>query len=140
MHEVYTAVKGELVSAQLPLYTGERQVRAALIVSVGLGPVAGQTRLALAGGAHVDVSKNWVQANPPAVGAYYVQDPLAQSPEVVAADTFEAAFALETGGTFTAGAAENAENSGAGEQAGTGHIVDDFAKLDEHPGFIEWFK
>ena len=75
LHDVMTAATkgGDLVSARLPLYAGKKQVRAARIVALGMGSLPGQTRLALLGGAHVEVGKAWMQAQGARVGQYYVQ-------------------------------------------------------------------
>lgn len=74
-HTVRTFVKGEPVEVQLPVFTGTKQVRAALIVALGVGVNPGETRLALLGGAHVDVTKAWMQKNAPQAGKhYFVQD------------------------------------------------------------------
>lgn len=135
-HEVYTAIEGgERTEVLLPLYSGERQVRAARIVSVGLAATAGITRLALEGGAHVDVSKAWVQKNGPTAGNFYAQTVApdsaeVESAEVIAADVFEHNYTLGSSLSVDAEAQEQRP----------GHVIEDFAKLDEHPAFIEWFK
>lgn len=92
-HEVKTAVKGELVTALLPPYQGEKKVRAARIVALGIGPEPGTTRLALEGGAHVDVGKSWMQKHGAAVDHYYVQHP-DDTTEAVLAEVFESTFSL----------------------------------------------
>jgi hypothetical protein len=94
-HEVKTSVKGELVTALLPPYQGEKKVRAARIVALGIGPEPGTTRLALEGGAHVDVGKAWMQKHAPAgSGSHYYVQPSDGSPESILADLFESTFSL----------------------------------------------
>lgn len=92
LHEVQTAVKGELVAAQLPPFAGEKRVRAARIVALGMGPQPGTTRLALEGGAHVDVGKAWMQKHGAAIGHYYVQSSDGETTEALPADAFEGSF------------------------------------------------
>jgi hypothetical protein len=108
LHEVKTAVKGEFVSAQLPPYAGKRKVRAAKIVALGMGQEPGTTRLALEGGAHVDVGKAWMQKNGARAGQYYVQNQ-DDTTEAISAEVFESSFTL---------AEEDAADEGSGDAEG----------------------
>ena len=100
MHEVKTAVKGGLVAGTLQSFESAdgKIVRAGLIVSVGLPAVLGlgHTRLALAGGSHVDVPRTWVHKFNPKAGDYYVRtsadgvEPV--EAELAEKDAFEALY------------------------------------------------
>ena len=81
--KIYQAVSdGSMQEVSLPEYVCHKVVRAAKIVSMGIGPEPGPDtplgtrrgiRLALGGAAHVDVSQLWVTSKTPQVGGYYVQ-------------------------------------------------------------------
>jgi hypothetical protein len=64
---------GSLTEVSLPEYLCHKTVRAAKIVGVALSPTPGFHRLALAGAAHVDVTRLWYSSKAPQVGGYYVQ-------------------------------------------------------------------
>lgn len=137
-HDVRTAVKGDLVSHNLPRFESSegKFVLAARIVAIGLSSFlgTGTTRLALAGGAHVDVPKGWVLEHKPQIGAYYVKTG-PETAEIVETDLFEAQYQpVELGGTFSAEAGTEPAGAGIGEQAA------DYSELHESESFIAWLK
>ena len=64
---------GSLIEVSLPEYLCHKTVRAAKIVAVALSSNPGFHRLALAGAAHVDVTRLWYSSKAPQAGGYYVQ-------------------------------------------------------------------
>lgn len=92
LHDVMKAAKGgELESAELPRFAGQKRVRAARIVALGIGSQPGVTRIALEGGNHVEVGKSFMQSTGARVGQYYVQGQDGVN-EVIEPDVFENSF------------------------------------------------
>lgn len=136
-HAIRSYVKGQLVEVLLPVYTGVRQVRAALIISLGLGPNPGETRLALTGGAHVDVTKAWMQKNAPQAGKhYFVQDGEGNG-VAHPAEAFEGEFADQATPPAPGGPGTDAEPPASGPEVVEGKGIPVTGTIGEAPAVTE---
>ena len=136
-HAIRSYVKGQLVEVLLPVYTGVRQVRAALIISLGLGPNPGETRLALTGGAHVDVTKAWMQKNAPQAGRhYFVQDGEGNG-VAHPAEAFEGEFADQATPPAPGGAGTDPEPPASGPEVVEGKGIPVTGTIGKAPAVTE---
>jgi hypothetical protein len=132
-HHASKAVKGEIVSATLPRFQSEdgTLVYAGLIVAISLSSLlgAGESRLVIAGGLHVDVPKPWVVQHKPQAGAYYVQK--GDTAEIVEGDLFQATYQPAPDAFVAESAAE-----GTGQQSAA---PTDYMALIDTAEFVKWF-
>jgi hypothetical protein len=123
--------EGEFANVELPEFQGIETVRAAKVVSTAFHE--GGYRLALEGGAHVDVTRNWVANHHPVAGGFYVQREDGTA-AFVNADAFTAKFAAEE--AQGSGSERNGPSDWTQAGDGTGYPTDADADTSQSSGLV----